>query len=117
MRLAKAAHESAAHSPLTNSLAAGPRCSRKASSLYGRRDTPTIFNSAGRRFLRSRLYSDGTSFRAVRSPEAPKITSVRGVVAIGSSRGWVVVGNALRGVPSHGTPRRAFPTRGSDSVQ
>src|SRR5262245_4290313 len=36
-------------------------------------------SSSGNRFLRSSRYSDGMSFRAVRSPEAPKMTSVSGI--------------------------------------
>ena len=55
-----------------------PHVAAKCSSVFVRRPTPTIANSAGRKPLRHRPNSAGRSLRAVRSPVAPKITSTAG---------------------------------------
>ena len=44
------------------------------------REKPTIRVSFGSRPLRNRWYSAGTSLRCVRSPEAPKMTNVWGIL-------------------------------------
>src|SRR3954447_19126185 len=53
-------------------------CRRKASSSKSERPTPTTANSSGSRLCRARFANPGTSFRRVRSPDAPKMTSTEG---------------------------------------
>ena len=50
--------------------------SRKSPSLMAERAMPTMLNVPGRRPLSQRLKRAGSSFRDVRSPEAPIITMV-----------------------------------------
>src|SRR5437868_7140345 len=64
----------------------------------GERATPTIFVSSGRRFLQNSRKRAGTSFRDVRSPDAPKIT----MVSEGMTRSFP--GRAMKQLPwSHCT--------------
>src|SRR5690348_8986546 len=53
-------------------------CWRKALSSKSERPTPTTANSSGSRLWRARFANPGTSFRRVRSPEAPKMISAEG---------------------------------------
>src|SRR5215212_8193888 len=51
---------------------------RNASSSKSERPTPTTANSSGSRLCRARFANPGASFRRVRSPDAPKMTSADG---------------------------------------
>jgi hypothetical protein len=61
--------------------------SRKASSLYSERATPTNSKRSGKVPSWARLYSAGSSLRCARSPVAPKIVIVVGCTGIRSSPG------------------------------
>ena len=71
---AKDAHSSALNLKEQNCLIPSSRCDRNSSLVKAVLPYPTIWNCFGRRPLRYELKRDGTSFRSVRSPEAPKIT-------------------------------------------
>src|SRR5690606_7328548 len=69
-------HSSSSNELPENSFTPSRIRSRHSSWLYLVRELPTMLYSPGTRPFRRRLYSAGTSFRHVRSPEAPKITIV-----------------------------------------
>ena len=86
MRAANVSHSDSTHSSpdvLNASFPLVANCSRKALSLNSVRETPRIRASSGSRPLRAKLNNAGTNFRPVRSPEAPKITTVNGCVMSG----------------------------------
>jgi hypothetical protein len=56
----------------------GSSRSRHASSLSGLRLTPRTRQPAGSSPAAAMSYSDGTSLRLVRSPDAPKMTTTHG---------------------------------------
>ncbi len=61
--------------------------SAKPASVCGLRANPTTENFSGWSPCRNRLYTAGISLRFVRSPEAPKITSMNGSGTASRRRG------------------------------
>lgn len=61
--------------------------SRQASCVNGVRENPTTRVCSGSRFLRYNSYNAGISLRLVRSPDAPKMTIVWGMVGPRGSQG------------------------------
>ena len=82
-----------------NSRAPPSRCARNASSVYGERPMPTIAKSGERAPSRFRWAMAGASRRRVRSPEAPKMTSVAGGRISSSRRGAGAAAEALMRPP------------------
>src|SRR6476660_1787484 len=76
----KRSHRPASKSLPTKRATAFAKSLRHSSCVNAVREKPTIRVSFGSRSLRKRWYSAGTSLRCVRSPEAPKMTNVWGIL-------------------------------------
>src|SRR3954469_2853599 len=80
MFCAKRSQREGSKSSPTKRATALAKSLRHASCVNEDRADPTIRVSFGNRPLRNKWYSAGTSLRCVRSPDAPKITNVCGIV-------------------------------------
>src|SRR3954447_16940758 len=76
----KRSHRPASKSLPTNLATAFAKSLRHSSCVNAVREKPTIRVSLGSRPLRNKWYSAGTSLRCVRSPEAPRMTNVCGIL-------------------------------------
>ena len=84
MLCANLSHSSASKSSPTCLAVDSASSVRQASCENSVREKPTIRVSFGSRFLRNSWYSAGISLRCVRSPEAPKMTKVCGMLRMKS---------------------------------
>src|SRR3954452_8244845 len=76
----KRSHRAESKSLPTKRATAFAKSLRHSSCVNAVREKPTIRVSLGSRPLRKRWYSAGTSLRCVKSPEAPRMTNVCGIL-------------------------------------
>ena len=76
--LSMLAHKAGSSFCVANSATASRIYCRKSSSDHSLRPIPLMENSSASKPLATRLHREGSSFRFVKSPDAPKITMTYG---------------------------------------